>query len=111
MFAHGGDCAVDAGGVDIEVRHETQFVQAGGEHAARFQVRHQTGRTLALQIGEHDVGLRRLDDQARQALLAHLQQRGVLATGLIGLRFVTHLDVDAAGIDRTVAAVAEFMSA
>ena len=45
------------------------------------------------------------------ALLAHLEQRGVLATGLIGLRFVTHLDVDAAGIDRTVAAVSEFMSA
>ena len=44
------------------------------------------------------------------ALLAHLKQRGVLATGLIGLRFVTHLDVDAAGIDRTVAAVSEFMS-
>jgi threonine aldolase len=35
------------------------------------------------------------------ALLAHLKQRGVLATGLIGLRFVTHLDVDAAGVDRT----------
>ena len=45
------------------------------------------------------------------ALLAHLKQRGVLATGLIGLRFVTHLDVDAAGVDRTVAAVSEFMSA
>ncbi len=45
------------------------------------------------------------------ALLAHLKQRGVLATGLIGLRFVTHLDVDTAGVDRTVAAVSEFMSA
>jgi threonine aldolase len=45
------------------------------------------------------------------ALLAHLQTRGVLATGLIGLRFVTHLDVDAAGVDRAVAAVAEFMAA
>ena len=44
------------------------------------------------------------------ALLAHLKARGVLATGLIGLRFVTHLDVDAAGVDRAVAAVAEFMS-
>ena len=32
-------------------------------------------------------------------LLAHLKVHGVLATGLIGLRFVTHLDVDAAGID------------
>jgi threonine aldolase len=46
-----------------------------------------------------------------EALLAHLQRRGVLATGLIGLRFVTHLDVDAAGMHRTVAAVSEFMSA
>ncbi len=44
------------------------------------------------------------------SLLAHLERRGVLATGLIGLRFVTHLDVDAAGIDRTVAAVREFMA-
>jgi len=45
------------------------------------------------------------------ALLQHLKARGVLATGLIGLRFVTHLDVDAAGIDRAVAAAAEFMTA
>jgi threonine aldolase len=36
------------------------------------------------------------------ALLAHLKRHGVLATGLIGLRFVTHLDVDAAGIDRAM---------
>ena len=46
-----------------------------------------------------------------EALLAHLKQRGVLATGLIGLRFVTHLDVDAAGVDRAIAAVGEFMGA
>jgi threonine aldolase len=45
------------------------------------------------------------------ALLKHLESRGVLATGLIGLRFVTHLDVDAAGIDRAIAAVSEYMSA
>jgi len=41
-------------------------------------------------------------------LLAFLKARGVLATGLIGLRFVTHLDVDAAGIDRAVDAVQAF---
>lgn len=44
------------------------------------------------------------------ALLAYLQQHGVLATGLIGLRFVTHLDVDAAGIDRTIACVRQFFA-
>jgi len=45
------------------------------------------------------------------ALLEHLRQRGVLATGLIGLRFVTHLDVDAAGVDRAIAAAREFFAA
>lgn len=43
-------------------------------------------------------------------LLAHLAQDGVLATGLIGLRFVTHLDVDAAGIDRTISSVKTFFA-
>ena len=43
-------------------------------------------------------------------LLALLKARGVLATGLIGLRFVTHLDVDAAGIDRAIAGVREFFA-
>ncbi len=43
-------------------------------------------------------------------LLAHLERDGVLATGLIGLRFVTHLDVDAAGIDRAIASVKAFFA-
>jgi threonine aldolase len=37
-----------------------------------------------------------------------LKSRGVLATGLYRLRFVTHLDVDAAGIDLAVQAVRDF---
>lgn len=41
-------------------------------------------------------------------LIAHLAARGVLATGLYRLRFVTHLDVDASGIDRAVAAMRSF---
>ena len=44
------------------------------------------------------------------ALLAHLREQGVLITGLYRLRFVTHLDVDAAGIDRAVDAVRQFLS-
>ena len=42
------------------------------------------------------------------ALLEHLRAQGVLATGLIGLRFVTHLDVDRAGIERAITAVRGF---
>lgn len=44
-------------------------------------------------------------------LVAHLREQGVLATGLYRLRFVTHLDVDAAGIDRAVAAIRAFFRA
>ncbi len=38
-------------------------------------------------------------------LMEHLKSCGVFATGLYRLRFVTHLDVDAAGVDRAVAAM------
>jgi len=44
-------------------------------------------------------------------LMDHLKSRGVLATGMYQLRFVTHLDVDAAGVDRTIAAVREHFAA
>ena len=44
-------------------------------------------------------------------LVEHLKSRGVLTTGVYQLRFVTHLDVDAAGIDRAVAAVREHFNA
>jgi threonine aldolase len=38
-------------------------------------------------------------------LVEALAAQGVLATGLYRLRFVTHLDVDEAGVDRAVAAI------
>ena len=49
-------------------------------------------------------------------LIEHLKSRGVLVTGSFygqssRLRFVTHLDVDAAGVDRAVAAVREHLTA
>jgi len=44
------------------------------------------------------------------ALLDFLKAHGVLATGLIGLRFVAHLDVDAAGIDHAIATVRRFFA-
>jgi threonine aldolase len=44
-------------------------------------------------------------------LLSHLAERGIQATGLYRLRFVTHMDVDAAGVDRAVAAIRQFFNA
>jgi threonine aldolase len=54
-----------------------------------------------------------VDAQGERAagLVEHLKARGVLATGLYRLRFVTHLDVDAAAIDHAVAAVHEHFNA
>jgi threonine aldolase len=62
-------------------------------------------RSVATNIVFVDVA----DDQG-PALLEHLQARGVLATGLIGLRFVTHLDVDSAGIDHAIACTRDFFA-
>jgi threonine aldolase len=48
-------------------------------------------------------------DERGAALLAHLERQGVRATGgARRLRFVTHLDVDAAAIDRAILAVRSF---
>lgn len=44
------------------------------------------------------------------ALVDHLRQHDVLVTGLIGLRWVTHLDVDDQGIDHAIAAVRRFFA-
>ena len=45
------------------------------------------------------------------ALLKHLANAGIQATGLYRLRFVTHLDVDADGVDRAIAAIRQFFKA
>ena len=45
------------------------------------------------------------------ALLKYLADQGIQATGLYRLRFVTHLDVDAAGVDRAVTAIRQFLQA
>lgn len=44
-------------------------------------------------------------------LLDFLKARGILATGLYRLRFVTHLDVDVAGVDAAADAIRAFLTA
>ncbi len=45
------------------------------------------------------------------ALMAHLADHGILATGLYRLRFVTHLNVDALGVDRAIDVIRHFFKA
>ncbi|MBT9595424.1 MAG: low-specificity L-threonine aldolase [Vitreoscilla sp.] len=65
---------------------------------------------LSVAMPQTNIVFAQVADGRGAALLEHLKKRGVLATGLIGLRFVTHLDVDAAGIDTAIAAVREFFT-
>jgi len=46
----------------------------------------------------------RLPPEKSAGLAEHLRSRGVLAVAGPKMRLVTHLDVDAAGIDRALAA-------
>jgi threonine aldolase len=87
-------------------------------HVDRLAVDHALAKRLAQGIQAIDgIAVKSVDtnivfaDVANgqgAALLAHLQARGVLATGLIGLRFVTHLGVDEAGVDRALDAIRSF---
>ena len=95
--------------------------------AAHYALDHQVARLaddhdLARRLAEGLQGLPGLTVEAPQTnivfvdiaadkaagVMAHLKARGVLATGLYKLRFVTHLDVDAAGVDRAIAAMREY---
>lgn len=46
-----------------------------------------------------------------QALVAFLAEHGVLATGLYQLRFVTHLNVDEAGVEHAIRVMRQFFKA
>lgn len=67
---------------------------------------------LAVETPQTNIVFADVADAERAAgLLPFLKERGVLATGLYRLRFVTHLDVDAAGVDRAIAAARDYFNA
>lgn len=65
---------------------------------------------LSVKSAETNIVFVDVADGRGPALLDFLKEHGVLATGLIGLRFVTHLDVDRAGIDHAIAIVRRFFA-
>jgi threonine aldolase len=69
---------------------------------------------LAVEAPQTNIVFADLTGEAKQrseGLLRHLAEHGVLATGLYRLRFATHLDVDAEGVDRAIAAIRQFFRA
>jgi len=70
---------------------------------------------LTVEPPQTNIVFAELQGERSAGLMAHLKTRGVLATGsLYGqvqrLRFVTHLDVDAHGVDCAIAALREHLT-
>ncbi len=65
---------------------------------------------LAVRSANTNIVFVDVADDRGPALLDWLRQHGVLATGLIGLRFVTHLDVDAAGVQHALDCIRQFFA-
>ena len=104
------------------------MLAAAGSHALdhhleRLAVDHALARRLAeglrgidgLQVEAPQTNIVFIDlvgaARARSAeLLPFLKSHGVLATGLYRLRFVTHMDIDTAGIDRAIGIIHRFFS-
>jgi threonine aldolase len=63
---------------------------------------------LQLQMPQTNILFVQVHGGRGPQLVAHLKKQGVLVTDQDSLRFVTHLDVDRAGIDRAIAAVRDF---
>jgi threonine aldolase len=69
---------------------------------------------LRVEVPQSNIVFIDLEGPARSRageLLAFLGSRGILATGLYRLRFVTHLDVDVAGVDAAAEAIRTFLAA
>ena len=106
-----------AGGLAAAAMHalDHHVEQLARDHALAKQLAEQLMGIEGLQVEAPQTNIVFVDltgaAKARSAdLLQHLADCGIQATGLYRLRFVTHLDVDAEGLDRAAAAIRQFLS-
>jgi threonine aldolase len=97
-----------AAAADYALTHHVQRLAEDHALASQLATALQGIPGVTAQAPHTNIVFADLDPSLGDGLLAHLKSCGVLATGLYRLRFVTHLDVDAAGIERAVAAVREY---
>ena len=63
---------------------------------------------LAVRSAQTNIVFVDVENGRGPALLHYLKSQGVLATGLIGVRFVTHLHIDEAGVDHAIGCIHRF---
>jgi threonine aldolase len=99
MLAAAADYALDHHIQRLEVDHAlAQRLAQGLNNVTGLRVRSVQTNIVFVDVADGRGG----------ELLTYLKKKGVLATGLVGLRFVTHLDVDSAGIDYALACIKKF---
>jgi len=79
--------------------------------ARRFAERLQPVRGVTVDPVQTNMVFVGVDPARAAGLGAHLAAEGILVTGRDRLRFVTHLDVDAAGVDRAAGAIRAYFAA
>jgi threonine aldolase len=68
-------------------------------------------RELGLEVQHHtNMVMARIAAEKAQPLAEHLKKSQILVLPRAPMRLVTHLDVDAAGIDRAIAAFGDYLS-
>jgi threonine aldolase len=90
------------------LEHNVERLRIDHENAARL-ARGLRELDLEAQLNTNMVLLQLAPDKA-QPLAAHMKKHGVLVLPRAPMRLVTHLDVDAAGIDRALAAFRGFFN-
>jgi threonine aldolase len=95
------------------VMRQAGVLAAAGLYALENNVQrlaedHANAERLARGLGVEPPPSNMVFVQSAPGLVEHLAQHGVIALPGARLRLVTHLDVDAAGIDRAVAAFRSF---
>jgi len=79
-------------------------------HARRLAAAFEGLAPLSVEPPQTNMVFVDLPPARSKTLVPALAERGVLTTGLYRLRFVTHLDVTAADIDRAAAVIREVLS-
>jgi len=95
------------------VMRQAGILAAAGLYALQHNVErlaedHANAERLARGVGAEPPQSNMVFVQSAPGLVEHLAERGVIALPAARLRLVTHLDVDAAGVDRAIAAFRSF---
>ena len=99
-----------AGAAHHALDHHVDRLATDHAHAERLAEGLQGIDGLVVRSAQTNIVFVDVADGRGPALLVFLKAQGVLATGLIGLRFVTHLGVDAAGVEHAIASVRCFFA-